>query len=427
MPCPSGLPARVRGHPPGDTRTRTDDHDLTRSRPLRVAPTLGSPVSRPARLQSLDVLRGVTIAAMMLVNKQGNDAGYAALQHVPWHGATPTDWIFPFFLFMVGVALPFSIASRRRQGASNAEILRHAFWRALILFALGMFEKNFPFLSTTLDTVRIPGVLQRIGFCYFAGTALLLYTTRKQQGVIAALLLVGYWVLLAFVPVPGLGVVPMTREFASQNWAAWVDQLTMGRHLGYGNHTWDANGLLSSLPSIVTLAGRRTGRVDPRGGPHRRGDLAPRAGRRGRRDPRVGLGWVPAADRARHHRRAERDECARLPDQQDAVDEQLRALHRRPRVPVAGRVPLARGPGTACRRRPTLDDAVRGPGDQRHLRVPGVRAWRPSCSTCGRWPRATARARPRGAGHRCTCSRHSSRRRRWPHSCTRVSTRCCGS
>ena len=222
------------------------------SRPVAATAPAAS-AARPTRLRSLDVLRGVTIAAMMLVNKQGNDQGYAALQHVPWHGATPTDWIFPFFLFMVGVALPFSIASRRRQGASNAEILRHAFWRALILFALGMFEKNFPFLSTTWETVRIPGVLQRIGFCYFAGTALVLYTTRKQQGIIAATLLVGYWLLLAFVPVPGIGVVPMTREFAAQNWAAWIDQVTMGRHLGYGNHTWDANGLLSSLPSIVTL------------------------------------------------------------------------------------------------------------------------------------------------------------------------------
>jgi predicted acyltransferase len=210
-------------------------------------------VARTPRLQSLDVLRGVTIAAMMLVNKQGNGDGYAALQHVPWHGATPTDWIFPFFLFMVGVALPFSIASRRRQGASNGEIMRHAVTRALILFALGVFEKNFPFLTTALDTFRIPGVLQRIAFCYLAGTAMLLYTTRKQQGVIAAVLLVGYWGLLAFVPVPGAGVVPMTREFASQNWTAWVDQLTMGRHLGYGNRTWDANGLLSSLPSIVSL------------------------------------------------------------------------------------------------------------------------------------------------------------------------------
>lgn len=210
-------------------------------------------VARTPRLQSLDVLRGVTIAAMMLVNKQGNGDGYAALQHVPWHGATPTDWIFPFFLFMVGVALPFSIASRRRQGASNGDIMRHAVTRALILFALGVFEKNFPFLTTTLDTFRIPGVLQRIAFCYLAGTAMLLYTTRRQQGVIAAVLLVGYWGLLAFVPVPGAGVVPMTREFASQNWAAWVDQLTMGRHLGYGNRTWDANGLLSSLPSIVSL------------------------------------------------------------------------------------------------------------------------------------------------------------------------------
>lgn len=207
------------------------------------------------RVQSLDVFRGLTIFAMMLVNKQGNDAGYAPLQHVPWHGATPTDWIFPFFLFIVGVALPFSIEGRLRRGESHASILRHACTRAAILFALGVFEKNFPFLSTTLETFRIPGVLQRIAFCYLAATALFLYTSRAVQAIVALVILVGYWIQLAFVPVPGLGVVPMTREFASQNWAAWLDQLTMGRHLGYGNRTWDANGLLSSVPAIVSVQG----------------------------------------------------------------------------------------------------------------------------------------------------------------------------
>lgn len=217
----------------------------------RTSPTQ----STRLRLQSLDVFRGLTIFAMMLVNKQGNDAGYAALQHVPWHGATPTDWIFPFFLVIVGVALPFSVEARLARGDTRADILRHACGRALILFALGVFEKNFPFLTTTLDTLRIPGVLQRIAFCYLAATALFLYTSRAVQAVTAAAILVGYWLLLAFVPVPGAGVVPMTREFAAQNWAAWVDQLTMGRHLGYGNHTWDANGLLSSLPGIVSVQG----------------------------------------------------------------------------------------------------------------------------------------------------------------------------
>ena len=222
--------------------------------PTPAVPKPPTATTSRMRLQSLDVFRGVTIAAMMLVNKQGDsDAGYAALQHVPWHGATPTDWIFPFFLFIMGVALPFSIAARRRQGASDAELLRHATTRALILFALGVFEKNFPFLTATVETFRIPGVLQRIAFCYLAGTMLVLYASRRVQAAVAAVILVGYWILLAFVPVPGAGVVPMTREFASGNWAAWLDQVTMGRHLGYGNRTWDANGLLSSFPSIVTM------------------------------------------------------------------------------------------------------------------------------------------------------------------------------
>lgn len=219
-----------------------------------AAPAITAQTAR-LRLTSLDVFRGVTIFAMMLVNKQGNGEGYAALQHVPWHGATPTDWIFPFFLFIVGVALPFSIEARLRRGDSRADILRHACTRALLLFALGIFEKNFPFLTTSLETFRIPGVLQRIAFCYLAATALFLYTSRAAQAVVAAVILVGYWIQLAFVPVPGVGVVPMTREFAAQNWTAWIDQLTMGRHLGYGNYTWDANGLLSSLPGIVSVQG----------------------------------------------------------------------------------------------------------------------------------------------------------------------------
>ncbi len=205
------------------------------------------------RLVSLDVFRGITIAAMLLVNKQGNSRdGYEALQHVPWHGATPTDWIFPFFLFIVGVALPFSVANRKRKGASDGEILRHALVRGAILFVLGMFEKNFPFSGMDLETFRIPGVLQRIALCYVAATWLLLKTNARTQVIVAGALLVGYWVLLTFVPVPGAGVVPLTLEYASVNWAAWLDQLTMGRHLGYGNRTWDANGLLSTVPSLVS-------------------------------------------------------------------------------------------------------------------------------------------------------------------------------
>lgn len=209
------------------------------------------------RLLSLDVFRGVTIAAMILVNKQGSSReGYAALQHVTWHGATPTDWIFPFFLFILGVALPFSIANRRARGASDAEILRHALVRGAILFALGVFEKNFPFTGMDLETFRIPGVLQRIALCYVAATVLLLRTTLRTQGVVAVVLLIAYWILLTFVPVPGAGVVALTRENAALNWPAWIDQITMGRHLGYGNYTWDANGLLSSVPSLVsTLLG----------------------------------------------------------------------------------------------------------------------------------------------------------------------------
>ena len=171
----------------------------------------------PNRLMSLDVFRGATIAAMMLVNNPGTWSHiYPPLRHADWHGWTFTDTIFPFFLWIVGVAIPLSVARRLEQGQSRRELLRHACRRAVILFALGLFLATFGFLidgslgrlgfaewlHNYLTNVRIPGVLQRIAICYLIATAIFLRATLRGQMIWTAGFLVGYWLLMAFAPFP---------------------------------------------------------------------------------------------------------------------------------------------------------------------------------------------------------------------------------
>src|SRR5260370_25826829 len=130
---------------------------------------MGSSVSKLFdRITSLDLFRGATIAAMILVNNPGNDHAYWPLEHAAWNGWTPTDLIFPFFLFIVGVSLVFSFQSRLNRGDSRARLLRHAFRRAIIIFAIGLALNYTVVLFSPSDGLRIPGVLQRIGICYLA-------------------------------------------------------------------------------------------------------------------------------------------------------------------------------------------------------------------------------------------------------------------
>ena len=192
----------------------------------------------PDRLVSLDAFRGSTIAAMILVNNPG-DWGhvYWPLAHAPWHGWTPTDLIFPFFLFMVGMALPFS----RRVRAAEA-------WRrAAVIAGLGLFMAAFPYFD--LFTVRIPGVLMRIALCYIAAWAIRRITGPAGQAMAAVALLIGYWVLMTQVPVPG-GHPPNLDP--PNNLGAWVDRVLLGAHLWKASRTWDPEGLLSTLPAIAT-------------------------------------------------------------------------------------------------------------------------------------------------------------------------------
>lgn len=220
----------------------------------------------PTRLVSLDAFRGATIAGMLLVNNPGSwkDA-YAPLLHAPWHGWTPTDWIFPFFLWIVGVSLTFSFARRVEEGANRGKLFVHVLRRAAIIFALGMLLATFPFglFGSTFDpaTVRIPGVLQRIAVCYLVASAIFLRTTWRGQAAWAVGLLLGYWALLQLAPVPGYGAGVLEPQ---GNLAWWIDS-----HLLAG-HTWrgapapgfDPEGILSTLPAIAsTLLGALTGHL----------------------------------------------------------------------------------------------------------------------------------------------------------------------
>lgn len=202
-----------------------------------TAPT-PSPLTPPSRVVSLDAFRGLTIAAMILVNNPGSwSAIYWPLDHAHWHGWTPTDLVFPFFLFMVGMALPFS----RRTSAGQA--LR----RAAVLFGLGLLMAAYPRFD--LATVRIPGVLQRIGACYLAAWAARRAFGWRGQVFAVTVICALYWFLMTRVPVPGVG--PPSLEPAA-NLGAWLDRLLLPGHLWKQSRTWDPEGLLGTLPALAT-------------------------------------------------------------------------------------------------------------------------------------------------------------------------------
>lgn len=210
--------------------------------------------STSARLVSLDAFRGLTVAGMILVNNPGSWAHiYAPLRHAEWHGWTPTDLIFPYFLFIVGVAIPFSFERRLEVGAARSDLMRHVVRRSLILIGLGIAMRAIP--SFDWGSMRLYGVLQRIGLVYFAAASAYLYLERRGRAVAAFALLVGYWAAMMLVPVPGFGAGDLGPD---GNLAAWVDRMVMPGRLWQGS--WDPEGLLSTLPAIVTsLLGIVTG------------------------------------------------------------------------------------------------------------------------------------------------------------------------
>ncbi|MDW5264476.1 MULTISPECIES: acyltransferase family protein [Acidobacteriaceae] len=215
---------------------------------------------KPGRLLSIDLLRGLTIGFMILVNNNGSPAAYSQLEHSAWNGFTATDLVFPTFLFLVGVSTVFSTASRLARGDSKQSLFLHTLRRAVILFLLGLLVNSFPHFHW--HTLRFYGVLPRIAICYFVVATLYLINPKwKNKLVLAVALLVGYWALMRFVPVPGYGTpgrdVPLLDP--DRNLVAWLDRNIFAASHLY-ERTRDPEGLLSTLPALATtLIGLLTG------------------------------------------------------------------------------------------------------------------------------------------------------------------------
>jgi predicted acyltransferase len=214
-------------------------------------------MNKSERLISLDVFRGITVAGMILVNNPGSwDTVYSPLLHAKWDGCTPTDLIFPFFLFIVGVSIHLAMHKQIEKGIPTQKLLWKAFKRSLIIFGLGLFLAGFPYFNLT--TIRIPGVLQRIGLVFFFAVLIYLHTDWKNQMYLMIFFLLLYWFLMTVIPVPGIGVASLAPE---TNLGAWLDRLLLDGHLWRQSKTWDPEGVLGTLPAISTaLLGALSGR-----------------------------------------------------------------------------------------------------------------------------------------------------------------------
>ncbi len=239
-------------------------------------PPVPSPRPPRERLLSLDVFRGMTIAGMLLVNNPGSwGAIYPPLEHATWNGWTPTDLIFPFFLFIVGITTHLSLEARRARGDDEDALLRQVVRRGLLIFLAGFLVNGFPyftwgavdgianpsFIERVVDRLyhwRIMGVLQRIGLAYMFAALLSFKTTLKQQVVIIATLLFGYWFAMTLLPVPPNGFLGIdVLNNPPETLAAYIDRVLLdwgkyGNHLWVSSLTWDPEGPFSTIPAIGT-------------------------------------------------------------------------------------------------------------------------------------------------------------------------------
>ncbi len=198
------------------------------------------------RLISLDAFRGFTIAAMIMVNNPGSwSYVYPPLEHAEWNGLTPTDLIFPFFIFIVGVSIVLAYTKRLNAGIPKGPMYRKILIRSLKIFAVGILLWLFPRFS--FESVRIAGVLQRIAIVFLVSALLFLNTKWRTQALVAAILLVGYWLVMVLIPTPGYGKVMLEP---GANIAAWFDSKFLPGYMW--QETWDPEGILSTLPAIAT-------------------------------------------------------------------------------------------------------------------------------------------------------------------------------
>ena len=226
----------------------------------RPATCYPAPVA-PTRITSVDALRGLTIAFMILVNDPGDWAHvYHPLDHAEWNGFTPTDLVFPTFLFLAGCAIVFSLSSRLDRGVPKGKLALQIVRRSATIFAIKMFLSAYPRFHLT--NLRIYGVLTRIALCYLIAGLLFLYVRRPRTlALITAAILVGYWALMRFVPIPGLGhpVADFPILDPDRNLTAYIDRAVSGFtlatiHMGrLYQKTRDPEGLLSTLPAVATV------------------------------------------------------------------------------------------------------------------------------------------------------------------------------
>ncbi len=223
--------------------------------PQSVEHTLPAGKSKSTRLVSLDVFRGLTMMGMTIVNNPGSwSYVYPPLRHAEWNGWTITDLVFPFFIFIVGVAIPYALG-KRFESDSREKIYLKIVKRAAVMFLLGLVLAGFP--NFNLETIRIMGVLQRLALCYLAASLIFLHTGAKGQAITALGCLAFYW-LVMLIPPPDRETLWQTKD---DNIAAWLDRMIFGTaHLWKAAKTWDPEGLLSTIPAVATaLAGTLTG------------------------------------------------------------------------------------------------------------------------------------------------------------------------
>jgi len=208
------------------------------------------------RLISLDVFRGLSVAGMVLVNNPGSWSHiYWPLDHAEWHGWTPTDLIFPFFLFIVGVAIPLAFGKRAERGDPRHALYIKIVIRSVIIFLLGEFLAGFPYFQ--LSTIRIPGVLQRIAVCYLVASIIYLTTRARTIAIIAGILLVAYCLLMMYVPAPGYYAGDLSKEGSL---ASYIDRRIFGAHIWKQGKVYDPEGILSTMGALATtLFGVLTG------------------------------------------------------------------------------------------------------------------------------------------------------------------------
>ena len=224
-------------------------------------------ITKGKRLDSLDFFRGATVAAMILVNNPGSWSHiYGPFAHAEWHGWTPTDLIFPFFLFIVGVSIVLAFSKAMAKGMGREELIKKTAIRGVKIFGLGLALAAFPYvvfspefgLHPKIARLRIPGVLQRIAVIYLMAAFLFLYASTRVRWILGGLILIGYWLAMSLIPVPGFGAGAI--DTPEGNLAAYVDQLLLTGHMW--KDLWDPEGILSTFPALVTtLMGVFVGRI----------------------------------------------------------------------------------------------------------------------------------------------------------------------